>query len=261
MKKNKVIWLLGGFGNVLFHLFYAFLLRKNGFNVSISPTLTEKNFFTRIYGWTFHKPIYKRFCHEYKIVHPFLGKAIMPFIHKKTGLNLGVSFIDNSRNFIPPPKGNDLFGYFQNKEQIKAHSNSFLEFCSSIFSLLPDVEQHEYVVHFRGGDSLIAASHNGYYQQVGSQIKGHRAIIVADSIEHAQSFFGSGDNVTYLSSNNPLDDFTILTRATVLFCAPSTFSWWAMHINRNAKKVYIPKYFKDHLGVFRDDIEINTLPN
>jgi len=259
MKKNKTIWLLGGFGNVLFHLFYAFLLRKQGFNVSICPILTEHNFLVRVSYWTIHRSIYVRFCDEYKIVRSFWGCAIIPLIHKKIGLNLGIPFMNNEQEFMPPPKGENLFGYFQNKNQISYYNEIFSEFCSSIFKLLPKQSRCECVVHYRGGDSLIAASHYSYYVQVKSCIKDRPVTIVTDSIVSAREFFGMGDNIEYVSSNDPLDDFVTLTHAKVMFCGPSTFSWWAMHISRNAQKIYIPKYLEKHLGIFRDDVEINML--
>jgi len=259
MKKNKTIWLLGGFGNVLFHLFYAFLLRKHGFNVSISPILTEHNFIVRLSGWTIHRPIYDRFCGEYKIVRPFWGYAVIPLIHKKIGLNLGIPFVNNGQHLIPPPKGENLFGYFQNKNQITIHNEVFLKFCSSIFKLLPEMSKYECVVHYRGGDSLIAASHYSYYLQVKSYIKDRPVTIVTDSMDSAREFFGMGDNIRYLSSNDPLDDFVTLTHAKVMFCGPSTFSWWAMHVSRNAQKIYVPQYFEKYLGIFRDDIEVNII--
>ena len=259
MSKSKTIWLLGGFGNVLFHLFYAFLLRRHGFDVSISPILTEHNFIVRIFGWTIHKPIYKRFCDEYKIARPFWSYATLPLIHKRIGINLGIPFISNNQDFIPPPNGENLFGYFQNKNQITIHKDIFLEFCASIFKLLPEINQYECVVHFRGGDSLIAASHYGYYQQVKSYIQGRPVTVVTDSMGSARQFFGDKHNITYLSSNDPLDDFVTLTHAKVMFCGPSTFSWWAMHISMNAEKIYIPQYLEENLGIFRDDIIINVL--
>ena len=259
MKKNKTIWLLGGFGNVLFHLFYAFLLRQHGFNVSISPILTEHNLLIRISGWTVHKPIYKRFCDGYKIVRPFWGYAIPPLIHKKLGLNIGIPFINNKQHFIPPTKGENLFGYFQNKNQIAQHKSTFIRFCTNVSKLLPEIDHQDSVVHFRAGDSLIAESHTNYYQKVKFLIKDTPVTIVTDSIKSAKEFFGSGKNIKYLSSNDPFIDFVTLASAKVIFCGPSTFSWWAMHVSMNAKKIYIPQYIEENLGNFRNDIKVKIL--
>tara|TARA_A100001015_G_C15044862_1_gene742856 strand:- start:326 stop:1111 length:786 start_codon:yes stop_codon:yes gene_type:complete len=261
MTESKTIWLLGGFGNVLFHLFYAFLLRKHGFDVSICPILTENNFIVRIFGWTIHKPIYKRFCDEYKITRPFWSYAALSYTHKRIGINLGIPFIRNNQHFIPPPKEENLFGYFQNEKQIAIHNDVFLEFCDSIFKLLPEFNRYERVVHFRGSDSSIAASHYAYYQRVKSSVQGLPVTIVTDSLKTAKQFFGDKKNITYISSDDPLDDFVALTNAKQMFCGPSTFSWWAMHISKNAEKIYIPQYLKENLGVFRSDLEVNILSN
>lgn len=259
MKKNKTIWLLGGFGNVLFHLFYAFLLRQHGFNVSISPILTESNLLVRISGWTVHKPIYERFSGEYESVRPFWGNAIPPLVHKKLGLKIGTPFINNKQHFIPPIKDENLFGYFQNKDQIAQHKTTFIDFCMSISKLLPEIALNDCVVHFRGGDSLIAKSHTGYYRKVKYLIEDRPVTIVTDSMRSAKEFFGLGKNIRYLSSSDPFVDFVTLANAKVIFCGPSTFSWWAMHISMNAKNIYIPQYIEDNLGNFRNDLKVNIL--
>ena len=51
-KKSKKVnlWLLGGFGNVLFQLFFARLLSNNNYKVILIDNLTSKNFLTRLIG-------------------------------------------------------------------------------------------------------------------------------------------------------------------------------------------------------------------
>ena len=53
-----------------------------------------------------------------------------------------------------------------------------------------------------------------------------------------------------VTSSNALDDFRYLLSANKLYCAPSTFSWWALHSLSINSEVIIPKIFKKHLGVF-----------
>ena len=192
-------------------------------------------------------------------MRPFWGHVLPPLIHKKLGLNLGIPFINNEQQFIPPIKGKNLFGYFQNKNQIKKYQTTFNEFCISVSKLLPNVDSHDYVVHYRSGDSLIAKSHVLYYEHVKSLLKDKPITIVTDSINSAKEFFGLNDNIKYLSNNDPFIDFVILAKAKVIFCGPSTFSWWAMHIGPNAKEIYVPKFLEQNLGILRDNVKVKIL--
>ena len=53
-KSTKYVWLMGGFGNVLFQGFAAYVLREQGNSVEMIDNLTRKSLITIILGWSIH---------------------------------------------------------------------------------------------------------------------------------------------------------------------------------------------------------------
>ena len=67
----------------------------------------------------------------------------------------------------------------------------------------------------------------------------------------AKRFFSEMNNkITITSSKSALDDFKILISAEKLYCAPSTFSWWALHSLSSESEIIIPKLLQDTIGIF-----------
>ena len=61
MKKynsKKNIWLMGGFGNVLFQILAFNVLSKNNNSTFFANVLTKKNTITKFIGWTIHESLY-----------------------------------------------------------------------------------------------------------------------------------------------------------------------------------------------------------
>ena len=54
VKSTKYVWLMGGFGNVLFQGFAAYVLQERGNHVEMIDNLTRKSLITRILGWSIH---------------------------------------------------------------------------------------------------------------------------------------------------------------------------------------------------------------
>ena len=75
-------------------------------------------------------------------------------------------------------------------------------------------------------------------------------LIVTDSLKDAKHFFSEMQNTYILSSKNALEDFKHLISTEKLYCAPSTFSWWAAHSLSPDSEVIIPKLFENNLGIF-----------
>ena len=62
--KNIKLYLSGGFGNILFQLFYGKILEEN-YIVQYVDYLTKKNLITSLAGWTIHKNIF-HYLHLYE---------------------------------------------------------------------------------------------------------------------------------------------------------------------------------------------------
>ena len=59
-----------------------------------------------------------------------------------------------------------------------------------------------------------------------------KVLIVTDSPKDAKEFFATLKNVEISESISDLHDFATLLSSEKLYCAPSTFSWWAARIAR-----------------------------
>jgi hypothetical protein len=59
-------------------------------------------------------------------------------------------------------------------------------------------------------------------------------------------------NINIISSNNALDDFKYLISCEKLYCAPSTFSWWAAHSLEPKSEVIMSKYIFNKIGYYNE---------
>ena len=108
------------------------------------------------------------------------------------------------------------------------------------------------VVHYRKGDSGWAVLYNNYYIKIKKLLKeeSSKIIIVTDSKKEALDFFKELIDIDVVSSDNAIEDFKILLSAKKLYCAPSTFSWWASHSLSREAQVVFPSIFENTLGVY-----------
>ena len=83
----KKIWLMGGFGNVLFQILAFNVISKNNDQVFYVKILTEKNLITKFLGWTIHERLYEDLINKYKIHEIGLLKSsiiiLISFLSKK----------------------------------------------------------------------------------------------------------------------------------------------------------------------------------
>lgn len=253
--KNKNIWLMGGFGNVLFQFLFALKFDKK--SVQIIPTLTEKNFFTKFLKFTIHNKTYMPLFYELnfnsytpsffnsfiillksfvskKIKAPFLDTYFYPY--DKLGLN--------AKNNI------NYFGYFQNKELLEKYDKELMVLNAAIFSVFkPKKLSRKVVVHYRLGDSDWAKANLEYYFKIKELIilNKQEITVVTDSIQEASEFFNDC-NVKQIFSNSPIEDFKIMLEAVTLYTAPSTFSWWAGQFLSKECTVIISNFVNRRLG-------------
>mgnify|MGYP001971546569 CR=1 FL=1 len=79
MKKynsKKNIWLMGGFGNVLFQILAFNVLSKNNNSIFFVNVLTKKNTITKFIGWTIHESLYDNLGNFCGILNVGVGSDI-----------------------------------------------------------------------------------------------------------------------------------------------------------------------------------------
>jgi len=251
------VWLMGGFGNVLFQILAYRVLIDQGHKSKYITFLTERNMLTKLMRWNIHQVLYKDLIHEAEIRKIALFHAIvivvMGYFTKVVYQKVKIATFYNDTNKFEKPYAYNIFGYFQ--------EIPFLTKNQKLLKQLGEDLRHLYaipseitVVHYRRGDSEWAKKHENYYVQVRNMVHKELSdiIIVTDSLDAATVFFGNYAHIKIISSNNALDDFKIMVSAKKLYCAPSTFSWWAAHALEDKTEVIIPSFFRENLGIYRE---------
>lgn len=256
----KKIWLMGGFGNVLFQIL-AFEVIKSQTNheVFFVEVLTEKNIITRILKWSIHQKLYQKLISKQQIKNVNLVKSFcvisLAFFSKITNRNYKYStFYINNVEFEYSNLSDNIFGYFQEKKFLSENQQIILSLGERLNSIFHENLSYDIVVHYRGGDSGWALLYNDYYKKVKDLLilePGRSICVVTDSLDNANSFFGNIDNLKIINSKNAIDDFKIMISTNYkLYCAPSTFSWWAAHSLNKDKQIIAPSFLQEKLGMF-----------
>lgn len=254
----KKIWLIGGFGNVLFQIFAYNIVRNKGFrDVFYVTTLTEKNFITKTIKWKVHQKLYHNLINDsekLKISNFYALFAILiGFLSKATRMSFAFStFYINNKTLDRNNLASNIFGYFQDKEFLSAHKAELHSFGQIIKEKYALDKAYDIVVHYRKGDSAWAILHAEYYESIKNLLKKEtrKIHIVTDSHKDAEEFFSDVNNITIMNSPNAIEDFKVMVSSTKLYCAPSTFSWWAAHALDKDSEVVAPKFFENDLGVY-----------
>ncbi len=251
----KKIWLMGGFGNTLFQILAYNILIKNGESVMFKTTLTENNIITKFLKWKIHEPIYLDLINQESILkNSILSDLFNLFLlafSKFFKLNLKRVAFYNSKNKFSVNCSKNIFSYFQYKSFLKEYKKELLDLglvLRTRYSYFPDYT----VVHYRRGDSVWALKYERYYTDIKKFLRHEKSeiLIVTDSVEEATSFFIDIKNTKIIKSETAIDDFKHLVSAKKLFCAPSTFSWWAAHCLDGSTEVVIPKILMSKLGFY-----------
>ena len=253
-KKTVNIWFLGGFGNILFQILASRVIEKNGKKIKFINFLTQKNFLTKAIGWTIHQPLYNELVSKNHIVKTnllFAGLiSSIGLISKTFKIKFKIATFYNEDIRINQPYAKNIFGYFQNKSFLEENKDEILTLGRDIRKLYGS-KSSNVIVHFRSGDSNWAKTYQKYYSNVRKMIQqDSKVVIVTDSPINAKLFFSNNNNIKIRSSKNALDDFKILLSAKKLYCAPSTFSWWAAHSLDRDVQVVVPFMFRKFMGVY-----------
>ena len=147
-----------------------------------------------------------------------------------------------------------LFGYFQSRRYLESNQKEVQQIAKALQRLYMSNKQKDpYVaVHYRYSDSNWAKEYEDYYTTVKQNIQQNKdVVILTDSKDRAKEFF-KDLKVSSLKvmSNTPILDFSYMLGAQELYCAPSTFSWWASQTKSNTERVFLPYFLKKKLGFF-----------
>ena len=113
---KKVIYLMGGLGNVLYQLNFAYYLKDLGFKVILNVSLLESNWITKIFNWKVHKGTINAMSY-------FMGNDFI--IQNKPGIQLVSGFLKNNRT-ISWLFRSKYFGHnFPNIDEIKVYNIFF----------------------------------------------------------------------------------------------------------------------------------------
>ena len=154
-----------------------------------------------------------------------------------------------------------LFGYFQSRRYLESNQKEIQQIVKALQKrhLLNKSTSLYTAIHYRYGDSVWAKQHEDYYTAVKQNIQRNKDVIVlTDSESRAKEFFKDLKvRSLKVMSNTPILDFSYMLGAKGLYCAPSTFSWWASHSMKKDSEVYSPKFMLNKLGFFGERIDIN----
>jgi Glycosyl transferase family 11 len=247
---------MGGLGNTLFQFFFGKVLKDSGIEVNFIDVLVKSNLITRAANWKIHTPIYKQLFDENLSDHNVLP-AILASVLKKLDINSSrFLFYRGIQDINKIVNNGHVFGYFQDPDIFAKNLDSFYLFCDEIYEKLHVNQKIEQVVHLRFGDRLNDKrwldNNMMYHEKIREIIKKSPKIttIVTDSISHCRAFIGEGDNIKFSDTGDSFDDFLTLCSAESLIISSSTFSWWAAHLNRQCKQVYMPNSLYDELGFY-----------
>lgn len=181
------------------------------------------------------------------------------------------------------PVGSRLVGYFQSFRyfdtvaselslEVRTLTNPskwFLDQCDA----LPSNRESWTAIHVRSGDYVLAneyAKHgvleNDYYRsafaKLGNEVSRGRLVVFSDSLDGAEPVREAlgGVEVELIApptESTPIESLILMSRASNIVCANSTFSWWAAFIgNREGRNVVLPRRWFADSSIVSSDLRL-----
>jgi len=255
MKQKAIIFISGGFGNVLFQFIAASYIKEfKSQKVYINTLLVNENFITKnILNWKIHpfigeKLFTNNFDNTNKIYLFGLFKLFLSRLLKTPFLN---SVYQRTNFSVFYSEHKFMLGYYQNlKFYDKKWFNLKLSEIASILEINQPVDR--IAVHYRGTDSVWGKTNSNYYKIIFHEIKtlNKKIYFVTDDKKKCLEIIKKYEITNYsFYSSSIKDDFKFLTETQTIFCSPSTFSWWSSIINSDSKNITMPLYFKNRFSI------------
>lgn len=250
-------YLSGGFGNILFQ--YVGINYIQDFSqslVHVDKTLISNNFISKyIIRWNIHDDysdlLFKKcniksrnnyFGILFIYISKFLKYPFFSSVYQSTHFNK----LYLNMNFYQ--------GYYQNISLYdKKWFNLKIKELSNVLKINSKIDRR--VLHFRGGDTVDGATHFYYYETVLREISDDQKLIyiVSDDKITCKKFLRKFYITNYkFISGNVLEDFIFLANSDTIYCAPSTFSWWASILGSENKKITMPLFYKNRFPIDKE---------
>jgi hypothetical protein len=248
---------------VLFQLVHYLSLKNKGYTPVFIDTLTKENLITKLLGWKIHDQIYLDVFKDLGVVvkkQSILKTALIMVFGKISQLLktpvCSIYFFSESFKDSYLTTSKHLFGYFQSKRYLESNQKEIQQIAKCLQKqYFSNKHRSPYVaVHYRYGDSVWAKEYENYYTAVKQNIQQNKDVIVlTDSENRAKEFFKDLKvRSLKVMSNTPILDFSYMSGAQELYCAPSTFSWWAAQCVSSTKSVHLPHFLENKLGFYGD---------
>jgi hypothetical protein len=256
-KKPRVIYLMGGLGNVLFQINLAFNMRDAGYKVRLNVyALTKNNIISKILRWSNHNAlgniIELGILNDFDIDYKFRFSFISALVSKKTKKTIFRSrfYGINTPLYSKIGNINNLFGYFQNDNPVNdlfvKHLREKLDAWLSLKNNLKEsintiVKRDEVVVHVRGGDFTVDPNLElswEYYKRaiVVARSNCRSVLVVTNDALYVESILGDF-SFQIISQDSPVADFIIIMKSHIKVLANSTFSWWAAELGDDSSRI------------------------
>lgn len=250
-KKTLVIYLMGGLGNVLFQINFAYNLRDAGYNIRLNVySLMSNNIISKILKWSNHSTLNNiielGILDGFEIDHKFRLSFMNALWSKKTGKNIfGTKFYGiNSPSHSEIISVKNLFGYFHNKNPIndffvnhlRERLNIWLSLKKNLQELIGKLIKHgDIIVHVRGGDfttdSNLELGVDYYKKAIAAAANNCGSVLVlTNDALYAESIL-CDIPFQIISQDSPVADFIIIMKSRIKVLANSTFSWWAAELS------------------------------
>jgi len=248
---------MGGLGNVLYQINFAYFLKEKGYEVIINTSLIEKNWLTKIAQWKVHGGTKEAMLY-------FIGNEFI--LQNKPQLNIFVGFQKNKvLDFIFKSKffghafpqiseierTKIFFGYFQKTHYINGKlkynfNKNFLEYFSE--ELKEKIKNPENVViHFRVGDKLNDSRFDLDFDRILKNFSFKKLLIISDNNDPKKFKRFSSYNFEVISGASLLEDFKLIQLAKNKILSRSSFSWWAAELSNKNSTVIEPYPFYSHV--------------
>jgi hypothetical protein len=264
MKNNKTIYLMGGFGNVLFQINYGYFLIKKGYEVEFATILISSNkILNKILGFSDHRTLETIIAiglnKKIRMINGSILSLIMFFISKviKKPFNRhcfnGMFREKNSEDWC-----NRLLGYYHLNVPVSDRFRSDMISLSKSYINNKDVNFLEKInklsgaqlIHYRAGDYLLLQEFQQISDLYFSQTLDNcnKKYLVSNDDAYSLKYLSSLSNqdIEPISDATALDDFILIMHSSNLILSNSTFSWWAAEFS-SAEKIYQPDPFFSHL--------------